>query len=61
VATETVEQTLDPTVASAGFGSLRTFRARLDGHPWFLENAATSTSDGIAINATASCYPRSGY
>ncbi len=58
---ETVEQTKDPAVASAGFGSLATFRAQLDGHPWFLENAATSTNDGIAINATASCYTRSGY
>lgn len=58
---ETVEQTLDPQVRSVGYGGLRTFRAALDGHPWFLENSATNGNDGIAINATASCYTVSGY
>jgi hypothetical protein len=58
---EAVEQTLDPQVGHVGFGALRTFRVALDGHPWFLENSASSGADGIAINATASCYTVSGY
>ncbi|MGH3398801.1 MAG: hypothetical protein ACRDPO_29360, partial [Streptosporangiaceae bacterium] len=58
---ETIEQTKDPQVGSVGFGALRTFHAALDGHPWFLENAASNGNDGIAISATASCYTVSGY
>ena len=58
---ETIEQTRDPQVASAGFGVLKTLHAKLDGHPWFLENSASNGADEIAINGTASCYTLSGY
>ena len=58
---ETIEQTRDPQMASAGFGVLKTLHAKLDGHPWFLENSASSGADEIAINGKASCYTPSGY
>ena len=58
---ETIEQTRDPQMAGAGFGVLKSLHAKLDGHPWFLENSASNGADEIAINGKASCYTPSGY
>ena len=54
-------QTLAPQSAAVGYGQVAELDATLDGHPWSLENAATSTADKIAINGVASCSTSSGY
>lgn len=54
-------QPLAPQSASVGYGQIGKLEATLDGHPWSLENAATSTADKIAINGVASCSTPSGY
>lgn len=54
-------QTLAPQSATVGYGQTAKLEATLDGHPWSLENAATSTDDKIAINGVASCSTPSGY
>jgi hypothetical protein len=54
-------QALSPQSARVGYGQVAKLEATLDGHPWSLENAATSTDDKIAINGVASCSTTSGY
>jgi hypothetical protein len=54
-------QPLAPQSATVGYGQIGKLEATLDGHPWSLENAATSTDDKIAINGVASCSTPSGY
>jgi hypothetical protein len=53
--------TLASQSATVGYGHVAKLEAALDGHPWSLENAATSREDKIAINGVASCSTPSGY
>ena len=47
--------------AQATYGTVGTLTTALNGEPWSLQNSATSDSDEIAINLTATCSTQSGF
>jgi len=56
---EVIQSKTDPQYGSTLVGTIGSFRASLDGGPFYLETAETVDAD-VVMNGTASCYTPSG-